>query len=147
MGEATGKALADHFRDMKPLMNATIEELQAVKDVGPEMGKAIHGYFEDADNKAMVEALLAAGVKPEPPEAVAAGGTFTGKTVVITGTLTMPRQQAQEEIERRGGKVSGSVSKKTDFLVAGEEAGSKLTKAKELGVKILTEAEFQALLK
>ena len=147
VGEATGKALADHFRDMKPLMNATIEELQAVKDVGPEMGKAIHGYFEDADNKAMVEALLAAGVKPEPPEAVAAGGTFTGKTVVITGTLTMPRQQAQEEIERRGGKVSGSVSKKTDFLVAGEEAGSKLTKAKELGVKILTEAEFQALLK
>ncbi|MDP1823022.1 MAG: NAD-dependent DNA ligase LigA [Archangium sp.] len=147
VGEATAKALADHFRDMKPLMDATIESLQAVKDVGPEMGKAIHGYFEDADNRAMVEALLAAGVKPEPPEAVAAGGTFTGKTVVITGTLTMPRQQAQEEIERRGGKVSGSVSKKTDFLVAGEEAGSKLTKAKELGVKILTEAEFQALLK
>jgi DNA ligase (NAD+) len=147
VGEATAKALADHFRDMTPLMGSTIEALQAVKDIGPEMGKAIHGYFEDADNRAMVKALLEAGVKPEPPEAPAAGGTFTGKTVVITGTLTMPRQQAQEEIERRGGKVSGSVSKKTDFLVAGEEAGSKLARAKELGVKILTEAEFQALLK
>lgn len=147
VGEATAKALADHFRDMKPLMDATIESLQVVKDVGPEMGKAIHGYFEDADNRAMVEALLAAGVKPEPPEAPAAGGTFTGKTVVITGTLTMPREQAKEEIERRGGKVSGSVSKKTDFLVAGEEAGSKLAKATELGVKVLNEAQFVALLK
>ncbi len=147
VGEATGKALADHFRDMKPLMDATIEGLQAVKDVGPEMAKAIHGYFEDADNRAMVEALLAAGVKPEPPEAPKAGGTFTGKTVVITGTLSMPREQAKEEIERRGGKVSGSVSKKTDFLLAGEEAGSKLTKAQELGVKVLNEAEFTALLK
>jgi DNA ligase (NAD+) len=147
VGESTGKTLADHFRDMKPLMDATIESLQVVKDIGPEMGKAIHAYFEDADNRAMVEALLAAGVKPEPPEAPKAGGTFTGKTVVITGTLTMPREQAKEEIERRGGKVSGSVSKKTDFLVAGEEAGSKLAKAKELGVKVLNEAEFTALLK
>jgi DNA ligase (NAD+) len=147
VGEATAKALADHFRDVKPLMDATIESLQVVKDVGPEMGKAIHGYFEDPDNRALVEALLAAGIKPEPPEAPAAGGTFTGKTVVLTGTLSMPREQAKEEIERRGGKVSGSVSKKTDFLVAGEEAGSKLAKAKELGVKVLTEAEFQALLK
>ncbi|MDP3156153.1 MAG: NAD-dependent DNA ligase LigA [Archangium sp.] len=146
VGEATAKALADHFRDMKPLMDSTIESLQVVKDVGPEMGKAIHGYFEDADNRAMVEALLAAGVKPEAPAAQAAGGTFTGKTVVITGTLTMPREQAKEEIERRGGKVSGSVSKKTDFLVAGEEAGSKLTKATELGVKVLNEEQFKALL-
>ncbi|MDP2276411.1 MAG: NAD-dependent DNA ligase LigA [Archangium sp.] len=146
VGEATAKALADHFRDMKPLMDSTIESLQVVKDVGPEMGKAIHGYFEDADNRTMVEALLAAGVKPEAPAAQAAGGTFTGKTVVITGTLTMPREQAKEEIERRGGKVSGSVSKKTDFLVAGEEAGSKLTKATELGVKVLNEEQFKALL-
>lgn len=146
VGEATAKALADHFRDMKPLMDSTIESLQVVKDVGPEMGKAIHGYFEDADNRAMVEALLAAGVKPEAPSAQAAGGTFTGKTVVITGTLTMPREQAKEEIERRGGKVSGSVSKKTDFLLAGEDAGSKLTKATELGVKVLDEEQFKALL-
>ena len=83
---------------------------------------------------------------PKPPEVVAAGA-FTGKTIVLTGTLSsMSRDEAKEAIEKRGGKVSGSVSKKTDMLVAGEEAGSKLTKAKELGVKVLTEAEFAALL-
>jgi len=147
VGEATAKALAEHFRDVHALMKASIDELQAVKDVGPELANAIHGYFEDPDNRAVVESLLAAGVKPEPPEAPAAGGTFTGKTVVLTGTLaTMTREAAKEAIERRGGKVSGSVSKKTDFVVAGEEAGSKLKKAQELGVKVLTEAEFQALL-
>lgn len=147
VGEATAKALAEHFREVKKLMAASIEDLQAVRDVGPEMANAIHGYFEDPDNRAVVEALLGAGVAPEPPEAPAAGGTFTGKTVVLTGTLsTMTREAAKEEIERRGGKVSGSVSKKTDFVVAGEEAGSKLKKAQELGVKVLTEAEFQALL-
>ncbi|MEW6431726.1 MAG: NAD-dependent DNA ligase LigA [Myxococcota bacterium] len=147
VGEATAKALADHFRDVTKLMGASIDELQAVRDVGPEMARAIHGYFEDADNRAVVEALLAAGVTPEPPEAPADGGAFAGKTVVLTGTLaTMTREAAKEAIERRGGKVSGSVSKKTDFVVAGEEAGSKLKKANELGVKVLTEAEFQALL-
>lgn len=147
VGEATAKALADHFRDVTKLMGASIDELQAVRDVGPEMASAIHGFFEDPDHRAVVEALLAAGVTPEPPEAPAEGGAFTGKTVVLTGTLaTMTREAAKEAIERRGGKVSGSVSKKTDFVVAGEEAGSKLKKANELGVKVLTEAEFQALL-
>ena len=147
VGEATAKALAEHFRDVTKLMNASIDDLQAVRDVGPEMANAIHGYFEDPDNRAVVDALLEAGVKPEPPEERSAGGTFTGKTVVLTGTLaTMTREAAKEEIERRGGKVSGSVSKKTDFVVAGEEAGSKLKKAQELGVKVLTEAEFQSLL-
>lgn len=147
VGEATAKALADHFRDVTKLMGASIDELQAVRDVGPEMASAIHGYFEDADNRAVVDALLTAGVAPQPPEAPAAGGVFTGKTVVLTGTLTaMTREDAKAEIERRGGKVSGSVSKRTDFVVAGEDAGSKLKKANELGVKVLTEAEFQALL-
>lgn len=147
VGEATAKALAEHFRDVKKLMAASIDELQAVRDVGPEMASAIHGYFEEPDHRAIVDELLAAGVTPEPPEAPAAGGTFTGKTVVLTGTLyAMTREAAKEAIERRGGKVSGSVSKKTDFVVAGEEAGSKLKKAQELGVKVLTEAEFQALL-
>ncbi len=146
VGEATAKALAEHFRSVDALMNATPETLQAVKDVGPEMAASIHGYFEDADNRDVVTALLNAGVHPEPPEEVK-GGAFSGKTVVLTGTLsTMSRDEAKEAIERRGGKVSGSVSKKTDLLVAGEEAGSKLTKAKELGVAVVDEAEFAKLL-
>lgn len=147
VGEATAKALAEHFRDVKKLEAATVEELQAVRDVGPEMGGSIFGYFADPENRAVVAALLAAGVKPEPPEAPKEGGAFTGKTVVLTGTLsTMSRDQAKEEIERRGGKVSGSVSKKTDLVVAGEEAGSKLKKAQELGVKVVDEKGFAALL-
>jgi DNA ligase (NAD+) len=147
VGEATAKTLAEHFREVRALMDASLEELQRVKDIGPEMAASIRGYFDDSDNRDVVQALLAAGVKPAPPELVAAG-PFIGKTIVLTGTLaTMGRDDAKEAIEKRGGKVSGSVSKKTDFLVAGEEAGSKLTKAKELGVKVLTEAEFTALLK
>jgi len=147
VGEATAKALAEHFREVPALMNASLEDLQRVKDIGPEMASSIRVYFDEPENRAVVEALLKEGVKPKPPEIVAAGA-FSGKTVVITGTLAgMGRDEAKEAIERRGGKVSGSVSKKTDFLVAGEEAGSKLTKAKELGVRVLNEAEFLGLLK
>jgi len=147
VGEATAKALAEHFREVPKLMGASLEELQLVKDIGPEMASSIRNFFDEGENRAVVEGLLKAGVKPSPPEIVEAGA-FSGKTVVITGTLAgMGRDEAKEAIERRGGKVSGSVSKKTDLLVAGEEAGSKLTKAKELGVKVLTEAEFVALLK
>ncbi len=146
VGEATAKALADHFGAMQPLMDADEETLQTVKDIGPEMARAIHTFFHQDANRQVVEQLLKVPIHPEPPEKVA-GGPFTGKTVVITGTLTtLTREAAKEEIERRGGKVSGSVSKKTDFLVAGEEAGSKLKKAAELGVKVLDETAFRALL-
>ncbi len=146
VGEATAKALAEHFMAVEPLMNGSQEQLQAVKDVGPEVAREIHEFFADAKNRDDVQALLAAGVEPAPPERNS-GGPFTGKTIVITGTLSkMSREEAKEQIERRGGKVSGSVSKKTDFLVAGEDAGSKLTKAKELGVKILDEQAFAAML-
>jgi DNA ligase (NAD+) len=146
VGEATAKALAEHFRDIGALMNATIETLQNVKDVGPEMASSIHGYFEDESNREIVASLLDAGVHPEPPE-LSQGGAFAGKTVVLTGTLTtMTRDEAKEAIERRGGKVSGSISKKTDLLVAGAEAGSKLTKATELGVAVVDEAAFATLL-
>ncbi len=148
VGEATAKALAERFRDVQALMDASLEALQEVRDVGPEMAKAIHGWFEDESHRALVQALLAAGVTPAPPEGPAASASpFTGKTVVLTGTLSaMSRDEAKAEVERRGGKVSGSVSKKTAFVVAGEDAGSKLKKAQELGVTVLTEAEFQALL-
>lgn len=146
VGEATAKALADHFRDIRKLYDAPVDELSRVRDVGPTMAEELRAWFEDADNRATVDTLLELGVQPQPPEQQAEG-TFTGKTVVLTGTLALlSREQAREEIERRGGKVSGSVSRKTDFVVAGEEAGSKLEKARALGVRVLDEAAFQALL-
>jgi DNA ligase (NAD+) len=147
VGEATAKSLAEHFRDIGALQTANADTLQAVRDVGPELALSVTTWFADEGNRATVAALLAAGVVPEPPEAPKAGGAFTGKTVVITGTLSsMSREQAKEEVERRGGKVSGSVSKKTDLLIAGEDAGSKLAKATELGVKVIDEKTFQSLL-
>jgi DNA ligase (NAD+) len=146
VGEATAKALAEHFRALEPLLDASEEVLMAVKDVGPEMAKDIRAFFAQAQNRELVAALLAAGVTPEPPEAPKEGA-LTGKTVVLTGTLTtLSREKAKEERERRGGKVSGSVSKKTDLVVAGADAGSKLKKASELGVKVLDEATFVQLL-
>jgi DNA ligase (NAD+) len=146
VGEATAKMLAEHFRDVRALFGAPIEELTRVKDVGPAMAEEIHTFFQQAQNREVIEELLKLGVTPEPP-AQAKASALTGKTVVLTGTFTsMAREQAKEEIERRGGKVSGSVSRKTDLVVAGEDAGSKLTKAQELGVRVMDEKAFLALL-
>ena len=146
VGDATARALADHFRDVRALYDADAEALTRVKDVGPEMAKVIAGFFSEPQNREGIEALLGAGVTLQPPEDVSRG-PFAGKTVVLTGSLgALTREQAKEEVERRGGKVSGSVSKKTDFVVAGEEAGSKLKKAAELGVKVLDERAFLDLL-
>ncbi len=118
-----------------------------VKDVGPEMARAISAFFHDTQNRENIDALLEAGVQPEPPGAPT-GGPFSGKTVVLTGSLEgMSREQAKEEVERRGGKVSGSVSRKTDLVVAGGDAGSKLKKAHEYGVRVLDEAAFLDLLR
>jgi len=146
VGDATARALADHFKDVRALYDADAEALTRVKDVGPEMAKVIAGFFSEPQNREGIEALLAAGVAPRPPEGTS-GGPFAGRTVVLTGTLTaLTREQAKEEVERRGGKVSGSVSRKTDFVIAGEEAGSKLKKAAGLGVKVLDERAFLDLL-
>jgi len=117
-----------------------------VRDVGPETAAEVRAWTSEPQNQAVVERLLAAGVRPEPEE-VEARGPLAGKTVVLTGGLArLSRDDAKAEIERRGGKVSGSVSRKTDLVVAGEEAGSKLKKARELGVKVIGEDEFLALL-
>ena len=146
VGEATAKALAEHFRDVRKLFDATEDDLTRVRDVGEEMAKVIGAFFKQAQNQQVVEDLLAAGVEPQPPQE-SKGGALMGRSVVLTGTLvTMTRELAKEEIERRGGKVTGSVSRKTDYVVAGEDAGSKLKKATELGVKILDEKAFAALL-
>ncbi|HEY1906359.1 MAG TPA: NAD-dependent DNA ligase LigA [Myxococcaceae bacterium] len=146
VGEATARALAEHFKDVRALYDADAEALTRVKDVGPEMAKVIAGFFAEQRNREGIDALLSAGVDPLPPEDTSRG-PFAGKTLVLTGTLgALTREQAKEEVERRGGKISGSVSKKTDFVVAGEEAGSKLKKASELGVKVLDERAFLDLL-
>jgi DNA ligase (NAD+) len=146
VGEATAATLARHFGDLRRFLDASEDELLGVRDVGPETAREIRAWAEEPQNRRVVERLLAAGVTPAP-EQVEARGPFAGKTVVLTGGLaTLPREEAKAEIERRGGKVSGSISRKTDLVVAGEEAGSKLRKAQELGVKVIGEEEFLRLL-
>ncbi len=146
VGEATAATLARHFREVWRFMDASEDELLAVRDIGPETAREIRAWTQEPQNRGVVERLLATGVRPEP-EKVDARGPLAGKSVVLTGGLAkLSRDEAKAEIERRGGKVSGSVSRKTDLVVAGEEAGSKLAKAKELGVRIVGEAEFLAML-
>ena len=148
VGEATAKALARHFGTLEAIMGAEEAQLLEVADVGPIVAKSIHTFFEQAHNREVVEQLRACGVTwaEGAPEALAPK-PLTGKTVVITGTLpTLSRDQAKDLLEAAGAKVAGSVSKKTDYLVAGAEAGSKLTKAVELGVAVLNEAAMLNLL-
>jgi DNA ligase (NAD+) len=147
VGEATAATLARHFGDVGKFMDASEDALLGVRDVGPETAREIRAWTQEPQNRRVVERLLAAGVQPEP-ERVDARGPLAGKTVVLTGGLTrLSRDEAKAEIERRGGKVSGSVSRKTDLVVAGDEAGSKLAKAKELGVKVVNEEQFLRLLR
>jgi DNA ligase (NAD+) len=147
VGEATAGQLARAFPTVPRFLDASEEELQGVRDVGPEVARQVREWTAEPRNREVVARLLAAGVTPVA-ERVDARGPFAGKTVVLTGGLTaLSRDDARAEIERRGGKVSGSVSRKTDLVVAGEEAGSKLKKAAELGVRVVDEAGFLALLK
>ncbi len=148
VGEATAKDLARHFGNLDALMQANIDALMQVNDVGPIVAESILRFFAELHNVEVVQQLRASGVTwPEGDSATAASGELVGKTFVLTGTLpTLSRDAAKELIEARGGKVSGSVSKKTDYVVAGEEAGSKLDKALELGVKILNQDEFMQLI-
>jgi DNA ligase (NAD+) len=147
VGEATGATLARAFGDVGRFLDASEEQLLAVRDIGPETAGEIRAWTQEPQNRNVVARLLAAGVRPAP-EQVDARGPLAGKTVVLTGGLAaLSRDDAKAEIERRGGKVSGSVSRKTDLVVAGEEAGSKLAKARELGVRVVDEAQFLALLK
>jgi DNA ligase (NAD+) len=148
VGEATAKELARHFGQLDALMQASPEQLLEVADVGPVVARSIHTFFAQPHNREVVEQLRALGVhwmEGEPPRAQAL--PLDGKTFVITGTLPgMDREQAKERIEAAGGKVAGSVSRKTDYLLAGAEAGSKLAKAQELGVPVLDEAQFLELI-
>ena len=123
-------------------MSATVEEVSQIDDVGEKMAESLVHYLSEPETRALVARMKAAGVNMIAEEK-AKGGVLEGKTFVITGTLpTLKRSEAQKIIEDSGGKVSGSVSKKTDFVVAGEEAGSKLDKALSLGVAVITEKEL-----
>ena len=144
VGEAMARGLAAHFRGMDALMNASVEELSKVEDVGPVVADSLANFFASEANRALVTRLRTAGVRMEHEAgAEEADPRFAGKTFVFTGTLlTMTREQAQALVLARGGKAAGSVSKKTHFVVAGPDAGMKLQKARELGVTVLTEQEF-----
>jgi len=150
VGEKAAATLARYFRTMQAIMDAPVDALQTVPDVGPVLAESVRAFAAEAHNRALVDKLAAAGVNMaslQPELGTAAPGPLAGKTFVLTGTLeSMTREVAQEAIERLGGKVSGSVSKKTSYLVAGADAGSKLDKAKALGVSILTEEEFRAII-
>ena len=148
VGEATAKDLARHFGNLRALMNADVERLRQVPDVGPVVAASIARFFAEPHNIQVIEQLRAAGVTwPEGEALAAVGSPIVGKTFVLTGTLpTLTRDEARDMIEALGGKVSGSVSKKTDYVVAGAEAGSKLDKAQALGVSILDEIRFRELI-
>ena len=148
VGEATAKDLARHFGNLDAVMAADIDALQQVPDVGPIVAASIARFFAEPHNVEVIEQLRAAGVHwAEGESAAVVGSPIAGKTFVLTGTLpTLTRDEAKDMIEALGGKVVGSVSKKTDYVVAGAEAGSKLDKAQALGVSILDEGQFRDLL-
>jgi len=149
VGERTAQVLVDAFGSVDAIQQAPVEQLQAVNEVGPVVAAAVREYFDDPRNRSVVAKLAEAGVRMTGDRAPGESrpGALAGKTFVITGTLSgFSRDEAAEAIRARGGKVTGSVSRKTDYLVAGTDAGSKLEKARELGVAILDEEAFRGLL-
>ncbi|HYW91927.1 MAG TPA: NAD-dependent DNA ligase LigA [Gammaproteobacteria bacterium] len=148
VGEATAQALAAYFGDLDPLMEADPDTLTQVPDVGPVVAGHVHRFFRQAHNRRVIRALREAGVQWERTEPAGAGSQpLAGKTFVLTGALDgMTRDEAKEAIQRQGGRVTGSVSGKTSYVVAGEDPGSKLERARELGVEVLDETTFLRLL-
>ena len=147
IGTASARDLASHFHTLGALASAPVESLLSIHSIGDVMAEAIHAWFQNPANAALLAALRSSGLnfgeRDEP--SAPAGNRLAGTTWVLTGTLSVPREEAADTIRRLGGKVVGSVSKKTTHLLAGEEAGSKLEKARELGVPVLGEADFRAL--
>ena len=150
VGEKAASTLTRHFRTIPAIFDASVESLQTIPEIGPTVAAAVRAFADEPHNRALVDKLAASGVNMsslQPAPGTAGPGPLSGKTFVLTGTLaTMSREEATAAIERLGGKVSGSVSRKTSYLVAGDEAGSKLQKAEQLGVPILSEEEFKRLI-
>jgi DNA ligase (NAD+) len=149
VGEATARDLGAHFGSLDRLMDASEPQLLEVNDVGPVVAKSIHTFFRQPHNREVVEQLRAAGMRWDERDGAAAAASrpLAGLTVVLTGTLpTLTRDEAKDRLEAAGAKVAGSVSKRTSYVVAGAEAGSKLDKARELGVPVLDEQGLHELL-
>jgi DNA ligase (NAD+) len=149
VGEEAARKLATHFGSLDKLAGASVEELQQCEDIGPVMAESIHDFFRNPRNMEVINKLKKAGVRPHAPRSslLAPHGPFSGKTVVVTGTLSkFSRDEAKEALRKAGANVTDSVSKKTDYLVVGEDAGSKLDKAQKLGVKTLREVELLKML-
>jgi DNA ligase (NAD+) len=148
VGAGAAKKLADHFLSIDVLAKATEEVIEEIHEIGPSISKSVKRFFSEKHNIKLIERLKTAGLtlSSEPKELKS--DIFAGKSFVLTGTLSsMSREAAKEIIQEHGGKVTGTVSKKTDFVVAGEAPGSKFTDAQKLGIAILTEEQFQELIK
>jgi DNA ligase (NAD+) len=146
IGSQSAQLLTEHFDSIEKLMDASIEKLQGIEQIGPTTAESVYEYFHNPQNRKVIEELLKAGVRPEKPK-VKKTGKLAGKTFVVTGTLEgMTRPQAEQAIRDAGGKTASSVSKQTDFVVVGKEPGSKYDKAVKLGVKIISEKDFEGML-
>jgi DNA ligase (NAD+) len=146
IGGQSAQILAEHFGSLDALMKADKETLENIDQIGPTMAESVYEYFRDAENRSVIKELLAAGVKPKRPTK-RRSDKLAGKTIVVTGSLeNFTRQQIEQTIRQVGGKTSSSVSKKTDFVLAGKDPGSKLDKARQLGVKVISEKEFVEML-
>jgi DNA ligase (NAD+) len=148
VGDSTAELLADHFGKLEDLAGASVEDLMGIEGIGPEVARAIREFFANHENQKLIKELEKLGIALEHTKKIRVQTPFTGKTLVLTGGLeAMSRDEAKNLITTAGGKVAASVSKNTDFVVVGAEAGSKLDKAKKLGVKTLSEKEFLEMLK
>lgn len=147
IGGQSARILANHFKSLDNIMEASLSELENIDQVGPKMAESVYDYFRNEENRKVINQMLAAGVSPEKPEPEKQAGKLEDKTIVVTGTLeNFTRQQAKEAIQNSGGKASSSVSRNTDFVLAGANPGSKLDKAKQLGVQVINEQEFTNLI-
>jgi DNA ligase (NAD+) len=147
VGDRTARILANYFRNIDSLEKASKEEIEKIREIGPKIAESVYDFFKKDSNRVLIDKLKKAGLKFDTEKSKSAvSNRFEGLTFVLTGTLEKyRREEAKKIIEDRGGKVASSVSKSTDYVLAGKEAGSKLTKAKGLGVKIIDEKEFEKL--
>jgi DNA ligase (NAD+) len=145
VGSSVARLLAEEFRSLDAIAEADVETLQQVPGIGPEIAASVEAFFRSREGRMLIRRLTSRGVKGRPParRARAEGGPFAGRTFVLTGTMAMPREEATRLIQEAGGKVASSVSKNTDAVIAGNDPGSKLDKARTLGVAVWNETRFR----